>query len=116
MLHLVCPDGELERYSPSAFLRSEAWSAVSHQAAALLPPVLLFHGAADATVPPAQSTDFAQALRDAGALQSVEVDVRPGLTHAEVIIEGPMRGEDYQIQLFIRFLFDEDRGRELMDS
>lgn len=44
------------------------------------PPVLLLHGAEDDSVPPSQSTDFAQQYRQAGA--SAEVYILNGAPHA----------------------------------
>lgn len=103
LLHQICSGRKLQDYSPTLILKNSEWQAAGSRAAALLPPMLLFHGARDITVPAASSVAFAEALRLAGATDA-KADVRPGLAHAEVIIEGPMRGEDHQVQLLLPFL------------
>lgn len=103
LLHRICSGNKLQEYSPTLILQNSEWQAAGSRAAALLPPMLLFHGASDKTVPAASSVAFAQALRVAGATDA-KADVRPRLAHAEVIIEGPMRGEDHQVQLLLPFL------------
>jgi len=55
-----------------------------------LPRVLLLHGTADKSMPCSQSLEFAEALRQAGAL--VEVTLYSGETHTTPLIENPMRG------------------------
>lgn len=102
LLWRVCA-GDLDAWSPAALLQSEPWRAAGPGAAAArLPRMKLFHGAKDKTVPASNSVDFAAALLQEGA--QAEADVRPELYHADVIIEGPMRGEDHQIQLLLPFL------------
>lgn len=104
LLRQLCPGGQLAEWSPRHLLESPAWQEVGSKAGELLPPVLLFHGEEDKTVPAASSVGFAAALRAAGAAKA-EADVRPGLGHADIIIEGPMRGEDQQVLLMLPFLF-----------
>lgn len=103
LLDLICPGGRLECYSPTLRLQENVWQRSDSRASAFMPPVLLFHGDADKTVPPQSSLDFAMALQSVGA--TAVADIRAGLAHAEVIIEGPMRGEDYQVQLLLSSLF-----------
>jgi len=102
LLWRVCA-GNLDEWSPLALVQSEAWRAVGPGAAAArLPKMKLFHGAKDKTVPASSSVEFAAALQREGV--QAEADVRLELHHADVIIEGPMCGEDYQIQLLLPFL------------
>jgi len=60
-------------------------------AASLLPPVYIFHGTADATVPCSQAERFADVLAEAG----VEVKTRfySGKSHTDPILEDPIEGE-----------------------
>lgn len=116
LLSTMCPDGDLSRYSPTALVNSAEWQAVAARAVPMLPPVLLFHGEADKTVPWTISDQFAEALRNSGAArEKVHALVSPGLAHAEVIIEGPMRGEDHQVQLLLPFLFGEEGKRHFRE-
>mmetsp|Transcript_49689 Transcript_49689/g.142571 ORF Transcript_49689/g.142571 Transcript_49689/m.142571 type:complete len:501 (-) Transcript_49689:6-1508(-) len=112
LLRQMCLDGDVERFSPTLLLKSPEWEP---RAAQRLPRMLLFHGAADKTVPAASSEEFAHALRAAGAPEAV-ADVRPLLAHAEVIIEGPMRGEDHQVQLLLPFLLGEAGCRVRLEA
>eukprot|EP00931_Biecheleriopsis_adriatica_P065149 TRINITY_DN39782_c0_g1_i1.p1 TRINITY_DN39782_c0_g1~~TRINITY_DN39782_c0_g1_i1.p1 ORF type:complete len:431 (-),score=71.89 TRINITY_DN39782_c0_g1_i1:48-1340(-) len=111
LLDLIC-SGNLEDNSPTLLLQSSEWRSLGLRAAAFLPPMCLFHGANDKTVPAASSLMFAEALRVAGA-PNVRAEVRHGLAHAEVIIEGPMRGEDYQVQLLLPFLLGDEAEARL---
>merc|ERR1719171_2305496 len=51
LLQCMCPSGDLDEFSPTAVLQSESWRAVGRLAAGRLPPMLLFHGEKDKTVP-----------------------------------------------------------------
>lgn len=113
LLRCMCPGGDLERYSPTLVLRRllSRNEQIARRVAEKMPPSLLFHGARDKTVPISSSTSFAEVLRESGAEAVAEVS--PNLAHAEVIIEGPMRGEDHQIQLLMRYLFPEDASEHM---
>jgi prenylcysteine alpha-carboxyl methylesterase len=60
-------------------------------AAALMPPVTLCHGGADASSPASQSARFAAALRGAGAAR-VEERYYPGKSHTDPFLEDPILG------------------------
>jgi len=104
LLNRICPGADLQAFSPLQLVQSAEWSQAALRGSLHMPPVLLFHGEADKTVPARSSRDFGEALQAAG-VADVTVDVRPGLAHAEPIIEGPFRGEDHQVQLLLPFLF-----------
>ncbi|KAG8467330.1 hypothetical protein KFE25_000646 [Diacronema lutheri] len=75
----------------SPLARVEALGAGGRAALARL-PCLLAHGTADATVPWAQTADFAAVLRAAGVC--VRVELYQGKSHTDPILEGPMSGDD----------------------
>lgn len=104
ILTKICGETGLTACSPRNLLEDDTEeplkSTLDSCAVAAMPPVYLFHGGADKTVPARSTTAFAEALRKAGC-KSVVDDVRPNLAHAEVIIEGPMRGEDHQVEMLL---------------
>uniref|UniRef100_A0A7S0AWS6 BD-FAE-like domain-containing protein n=1 Tax=Pyrodinium bahamense TaxID=73915 RepID=A0A7S0AWS6_9DINO len=110
----LCADGDLARCSPTRVLQAPAWQAAAAKATARLPPVCLFGGAADRSVPPACSTGFAEALRAAGA-QNVVVELGKGVRHAQPVVEDPLTGGDLQVQLILPYLFKEEAQPRVED-
>lgn len=94
-LPIVVEDGDLTQHSPVHRLRELQDTRRLPQA------VRLFHGAADATVPPAQTASFAEELEAVGI--STHTEIRKGVTHSEPVVEDPFRGGDLQAQLVIPF-------------
>lgn len=107
----ICAQGDMVRCSPTHRLKG----AVAPAAAALLPPVKLFHGEDDNSVPVASSLDFAKSLRSAGA-QSVTVEIRPGMRHVEPVVEDPLTGGDLQVQLLLPLLLGEEESKRRLAS
>ena len=56
-----------------------------------LPPVRIYHGTKDATVPVASSVEFGKALSSRGV--DCRVTLLEGMTHSEPLLEGPLRGD-----------------------
>ncbi|XP_057738763.1 isoprenylcysteine alpha-carbonyl methylesterase ICME-like [Arachis stenosperma] len=56
----------------------------------LLPPIYLYHGTADYSIPSFASERFAEALKKAGA--SVELILYDGKTHTDLFLQDPLRG------------------------
>ncbi|XP_027358285.1 isoprenylcysteine alpha-carbonyl methylesterase ICME [Abrus precatorius] len=56
----------------------------------LLPPVFLFHGTADYSIPSVASEQFADALKKAGA--RAELILYEGKTHTDLFLQDPLRG------------------------
>jgi acetyl esterase/lipase len=67
-----------------------------------LPPIRLYHGTRDATVPMASSVEFCKALRDRGA--DCQVTLLDGMTHSEPLLEGPLQGQHVFADLILREL------------
>jgi len=105
----ICADGDVAACSPVCLLEEGRWQA----AAARMPPVSLYHGGADHSVPPTSTTRFAEALRTAG-LRHVQVEVRPGIRHAEPVVEDPLRGLDTQVELVLPFVFGAEQSQRLL--
>lgn len=115
ILYALAVDGDLAGCSPTRVLKTKDWRAAKAMAAALLPPMYLFHGELDKSVPSWSTLDFAEGLRDVG-FERLTVDVRPGMTHTYPVIEGPMAGEDPQVEIALPFLFGEEKARELFQA
>eukprot|EP00271_Cylindrocystis_brebissonii_P021586 TRINITY_DN7801_c0_g1_i1.p1 TRINITY_DN7801_c0_g1~~TRINITY_DN7801_c0_g1_i1.p1 ORF type:complete len:227 (-),score=36.85 TRINITY_DN7801_c0_g1_i1:949-1629(-) len=76
----------LPRFSPHVLVASPDF----REAAPMLPPVTLYHGTADISIPWTASQTFGEALRGAGV--AVCVRILEGKTHTDLIIQDLMRG------------------------
>ncbi|CAM6102602.1 unnamed protein product [Calypogeia fissa] len=87
-IFLSVMEGEtsLPLYSPELAVQSEAFA----PAVPLLPPIYLFHGTADYSIPYEASENFASALRRVGA--TVMTKLYADKTHTDVFLQDPMRG------------------------
>lgn len=78
-------DAELFPYSACSEL-----DIISH-----LPPMSLYHGSADRTVPHTSSCLFAKCLIEAGmSSNKVGITIYPGKSHTDPILEDPLSGDD----------------------
>ncbi|CAL1405432.1 unnamed protein product [Linum trigynum] len=87
-LFLSIMEGEesLPKFSPEVRLKDpSAKAAVCH-----LPPIVLFHGTADRSMPPCASEDFVDALQSLGA--KAELVLYKGKTHTDLFLQDPLRG------------------------
>ncbi|KAK3020770.1 hypothetical protein RJ639_045842 [Escallonia herrerae] len=76
----------LRRFSPEVVVQdSNIKNAVS-----LLPPIVLFHGTADYSIPSDASKTFAEALQRVGV--QAESILYEGKTHTDLFLQDPMRG------------------------
>ena len=76
----------LEKFSPEVKLRDSSYK----DAALILPPMILFHGAADFSIPSYSSKQFADALKKVGV--RAELILYDGKTHTDSFIHDPLRG------------------------
>lgn len=81
--------------SPSRLLRSSDMYQ-NNPALSLLPPIYLFHGSKDATVPESSSLELAFVLAEKGI--SVNPVMYPGSSHTDPILEGPLLGHNVLLQ------------------
>ena len=82
-------DNDLFGSSPARIL-----SFIKPDNVAKIPPVLLLHGTRDTTVPHISSVEFQNSLKQAG-LKEVDLELWPGVTHSEPIVEGPAGGRNF---------------------
>ncbi|XP_057765668.1 probable isoprenylcysteine alpha-carbonyl methylesterase ICMEL2 [Salvia miltiorrhiza] len=93
----------LHRYSPEVVARDPN----TRNAVSLLPPIILFHGTDDYSIPSDASTSFSKTLRDAGA-QSESI-LYEGKTHTDLFLQDPMRGgKDDLFEDLIRLIHGDD--------
>ncbi|KAL3501622.1 hypothetical protein ACH5RR_036071 [Cinchona calisaya] len=87
-IFLSIMDGEesLRRYSPEIMVQDPN----IRNAASLLPPIILFHGTGDYSIPSDSSKSFAETLRNVGA--KAESVLYEGKTHTDLFLQDPMRG------------------------
>lgn len=80
-----------------------------------LPPTLLLHGDADATVPVQEASRMHDALQSKGV--DVHCKVYAGETHTSVFVEGPFAGgEDKAMQDVLEFVVGDKPGAERRPS
>ncbi|MED6187373.1 hypothetical protein PIB30_075809 [Stylosanthes scabra] len=87
-IFLSIMEGEesLKRFSPAITIQDPSIK----QSIPLLPPIYLFHGTADYSIPSAASERFAEALKKAGA--NAELILYDGKTHTDLFLQDPLRG------------------------
>ncbi|KAL3687781.1 hypothetical protein R1sor_014090 [Riccia sorocarpa] len=87
-IFLSVMEGEvsLPLYSPELIVLSDSFM----EGIPLLPPMYLFHGTGDYSIPSGASVTFADALRSKGA--TVKLKLYPDKTHTDVFLQDPMRG------------------------
>jgi prenylcysteine alpha-carboxyl methylesterase len=82
--------GERDAYNP--YLIVQEWGRTANDDCALadhLPPIRIYHGSCDKTVPAQGSIDFCDALRQAG-VRDVQFTLYEGWSHTDAILECPL--------------------------
>ncbi|KAJ0985809.1 hypothetical protein J5N97_004165 [Dioscorea zingiberensis] len=87
-IFLSIMEGEqsLRRHSPEVVVKD---TYVRH-AVSLLPPIILFHGTSDYSIPSNASETFADALQTAGV--QAKLVLYEGKTHTDLFLQDPLRG------------------------
>ncbi|XP_073142914.1 probable isoprenylcysteine alpha-carbonyl methylesterase ICMEL1 isoform X2 [Henckelia pumila] len=87
-IFLSIMEGEesLRRYSPEVMVRDSNF----RDAVSLLPPIHLFHGTADYSIPFDASKSFAETLQSLGV--QAQYILYEGKTHTDLFVQDPMRG------------------------
>ncbi|KAG0598468.1 hypothetical protein M758_12G076400 [Ceratodon purpureus] len=86
MLRVMEGEKSLPIYSPEYMVQIPTFK----KAVPLLPPITLFHGTGDYSIPHEASEAFADALRSVGA--QVNTVLYPDKTHTDLFLQDPMRG------------------------
>ncbi|KAI4357888.1 hypothetical protein L6164_001807 [Bauhinia variegata] len=84
-------EDSLRRFSPEVMVKDPNIK----NAVSLLPPIVLFHGTGDYSIPSDASKSFAETLREVGA--KAESILYEGKTHTDLFLQDPMRGGDDQM-------------------
>jgi len=113
ILYHLSVDGDLTGCSPALILESEEWKSMGEKASDRLPPIYLFHGDADKSVPVWSTAQFARRLKAVG-VNKVTTDIRKGMSHTYPVIEGPMLGHDPQVEVVLPHLLG-GRSKEQLD-
>lgn len=113
ILYSLSVDGDLAGCSPSRLLKTKDWEDHASDALSFLPPMYLFTGGKDKSVPSWSSIGFAESLRLHGHEQ-VTLDVRPEMTHTYPVIEGPMGGVDPQVNILLPYIWGKQKAEELL--
>ncbi|KAI6670497.1 hypothetical protein NL676_005382 [Syzygium grande] len=84
-------------------------------AASLLPPILLFHGTGDYSIPSDASKNFGATLQNVGA--KAEVVLFDGKTHTDLFLQDPLRGgEDELFDHLVAFIHADDPEAQARDA
>ncbi|WCJ35708.1 alpha/beta-Hydrolases superfamily protein [Euphorbia peplus] len=112
-IFLSIMEGEesLQRFSPEIIVQDpNVKSAVS-----LLPPMILFHGTGDYSIPSDASTNFAETLKKVGV--RAESILYEGKTHTDVFLQDPMRGgKDQMFEDLVAVVHADDPEAQAKDA
>ncbi|XP_072966394.1 probable isoprenylcysteine alpha-carbonyl methylesterase ICME isoform X2 [Typha angustifolia] len=86
-IFLSIMEGEqsLRHFSPEVVVQESSVQVIS-----MLPPIILFHGTGDYSIPSSASQTFADVLQSAGA--QVKLVLFEGKTHTDLFLQDPLRG------------------------
>lgn len=88
----------LQRYSPEVMVQDPNIK----DAVSLLPPIVLFHGTGDYTIPSDASKTFVDTLQRLGV--KAELVLYEGRTHTDLFLQDPMRGDDEMFEDLVTFI------------
>ncbi|CAN1137763.1 Probable isoprenylcysteine alpha-carbonyl methylesterase ICMEL1 [Linum perenne] len=112
-IFLSIMEGEesLRRFSPEVLAQDPAL----RHAVSLLPPIVLFHGTADYSIPSEASTSFAETLKRSGV--RAEAITYEGKTHTDLFLQDPMRGgKDQMFEDLVSIIHSGDPEAEAKDK
>ncbi|KAE9614527.1 hypothetical protein Lal_00012241 [Lupinus albus] len=86
LLSIMEGEESLSRFSPEVMVQDRNFA----NAVSLLPPMVLFHGTGDYSIPSDASKSFSETLKGVGG--RAEAVLYEGKTHTDVFLQDPMRG------------------------
>ncbi|KAJ8774676.1 hypothetical protein K2173_017122 [Erythroxylum novogranatense] len=110
-LSIMEGEESLRRFSPEVVVQDPNLK----NAFALLPPIILFHGTADYSIPVDASKNFAETLRGVGV--RAESIVYEGKTHTDLFLQDPMRGgKDQMFEDLVAIIHADDLQAQAKDA
>ncbi|XP_011008823.1 PREDICTED: probable isoprenylcysteine alpha-carbonyl methylesterase ICMEL1 isoform X2 [Populus euphratica] len=112
-IFLSIMEGEesLRRFSPEVIVQDPNLK----NAVSLLPPIVLFHGTADYSIPADSSKSFAETLQSVGV--RAESILYEGKTHTDLFLQDPMRGgNDRMFEDLVSIIHSDDREAQARDE
>ncbi|XP_037497095.1 probable isoprenylcysteine alpha-carbonyl methylesterase ICMEL1 isoform X2 [Jatropha curcas] len=110
-LSIMEGEESLRRFSPEVIVKDPSVKNV----VSLLPPIVLFHGTADYSIPADASTSFAETLQGLGV--KAESILYEGKTHTDVFLQDPMRGgKDQMFEDLVAIIHAGDAEAEAKDA
>ncbi|KAB5538266.1 hypothetical protein DKX38_015799 [Salix brachista] len=112
-IFLSIMEGEesLRRFSPEVIVQDPNLK----KAVSLLPPIVLFHGTADYSIPADSSKTFAETLQSVGV--RAESILYEGKTHTDLFLQDPMRGgNDRMFEDLVSIIHSDDREAQAKDE
>lgn len=110
-LSIMGGEQSLEHYSPEIVVQDPS----VRSAVSLLPPMILFHGTGDYSIPSDESVKFAETLRGLG-VEAQEI-LYEGKTHTDVFLQDPMRGgNDPMFEDLVAIIHAEDEEALAKDA
>lgn len=112
-IFLSIMEGEesLRRFSPEVIVQDPNLK----KAVSLLPPIVLFHGTADYSIPADSSKSFAETLQSVGV--RAESILYEGKTHTDLFLQDPMRGgNDRMFEDLVSIIHSDDREAQAKDE
>ncbi|KAJ4710613.1 Isoprenylcysteine alpha-carbonyl methylesterase ICME protein [Melia azedarach] len=112
-IFLSIMEGEesLQQYSPEVLVQDPN----IRNAVSLLPPIILFHGTADYSIPADASKNFANTLQRVGG--KAESILYEGKTHTDLFLQDPMRGgKDEMFEDLVAIIHADDQEALAKDA
>ncbi|XP_050225301.1 isoprenylcysteine alpha-carbonyl methylesterase ICME-like isoform X1 [Mercurialis annua] len=110
-LSIMEGEESLQRFSPEVIVQDPNLK----DAVSLLPPIILFHGSADYSIPADASKNFAGTLQRVGV--RAESILYEGKTHTDVFLQDPMRGgKDQMFEDLVAIIHANDPEAQAKDA